>query len=580
MKKLTKLVIYVLICCSSLSLEAQERTNSLNGEVNGHQYVDMGLPSGTLWAATNIGALEVYDCGDFFAWGEITTKNSFFDYNYLYKMGLPANKKSYNSEDIQIEARFDVASLLWGSEWKMPSRHQFEELLICKHYTTEKNGVQGMLFEASNGNTLFFPYYGGKYKKEHKKVGETGYFWTREKRFVRGLFRAYYYALHTDPINEENLSESYYGMNVRPVLSKRKYLLQHSDDENEYPSLLSNQETVDLALPSGTLWATTNLGADKPSEMGGLYVWGGVMDVSDCLTYKVPYRYEDENAYDENNNVYYDKYVSSKWFGKKDFKSKLSAEDDAATSILGNEWCTPTPEQWIELCKECNVCRYSFQGVDGLLFKGKNDSVLFLPNAPCKEYSKELGINHREAYYYTTFFYHTNTVSTNNNKTYVTEFSPSGLNYFRPDPANGYNDLVNISNLNSSNSPAARITKRTRGDAYCVRPVKRVEKEVENISANEFSVTTYLKRLHVSSGSKGDYKDENYYTLIIESNQRIVKFEILNNANQITKTKSYKKGRCRIKCKYKPESFHKLIVYSKDGGTKTLDIRVIRFSHL
>ena len=91
------------------------------------EYVDLGLPSGTLWATTNIGATSPEDYGDYFAWGETTTKSdweTYFDVDDDFSF-----KKYYNNGGLtELLPEDDAATANWGSEWQMPSDDQIDEL--------------------------------------------------------------------------------------------------------------------------------------------------------------------------------------------------------------------------------------------------------------------------------------------------------------------------------------------------------------------------------------------------------------------------------------------------------------------
>ena len=123
----------------------------LNNNHNGHEYVDLELPSGTLWATCNVGADEEYDSGDYFAWGETYTKTVYGSATYKFN----------NSQIKELEPENDAAHVNMGGNWCTPTQKQFHELFE----NTENNwvdnysntGVGGMLFTGKNGNTLFFP---------------------------------------------------------------------------------------------------------------------------------------------------------------------------------------------------------------------------------------------------------------------------------------------------------------------------------------------------------------------------------------------------------------------------------------
>lgn len=101
--------------------------------INGHEYVDLGLPSGTLWATCNIGANNPEDYGDRFAWGETETKTYFDYYNYKYSTGGPLSK--YENSDVGgddkiiLDLEDDAAHVNWGNPWKIPSREECLELI-------------------------------------------------------------------------------------------------------------------------------------------------------------------------------------------------------------------------------------------------------------------------------------------------------------------------------------------------------------------------------------------------------------------------------------------------------------------
>lgn len=158
---------------------------------NGHEYVDLGLPSGTLWAKCNVGANSETDYGLYFAWGETqgytdaSTKG--FRWNN-YKFGTSSNLTKYNSTDGKtvLDAEDDAASVNMGGEWHMPTEEQCEELLNTTYMTNawvenyQNSGVNGRLFTSvSNGNTLFIPAAGFYYDlPTNFMAGEQGTVWT------------------------------------------------------------------------------------------------------------------------------------------------------------------------------------------------------------------------------------------------------------------------------------------------------------------------------------------------------------------------------------------------------------------
>ena len=124
------------------------------------QYIDLGLPSGTLWAERNIGAAEPEEYGDFYAWGETEPKEEYTWYNY--KWGEKSTK--YNDKDGKtvLEPEDDVVYLKTKGVAHIPTIEQIQELLdntISKNQTI--NGVVGRLYKSKvNGNNIFLPFAG------------------------------------------------------------------------------------------------------------------------------------------------------------------------------------------------------------------------------------------------------------------------------------------------------------------------------------------------------------------------------------------------------------------------------------
>jgi len=110
---------------------------------NGHAYVDLGLPSGTLWATMNVGANNITDNGLYFAWGETqgytpeqvtgsaTPHKSFNDNDYELTDDSGATMSKYNTTDgkMTLDREDDAVSVNWGGEWHLPYRNQFRELV-------------------------------------------------------------------------------------------------------------------------------------------------------------------------------------------------------------------------------------------------------------------------------------------------------------------------------------------------------------------------------------------------------------------------------------------------------------------
>ena len=146
-----------------------------------HEYVDLGLPSGLLWATCNVGADNPEEYGDYFAWGETQPKDTYSWSNYQYCNGGPSTLTKYCSTDnlTTLLPEDDAATANWGSGWRMPTEEEFEELYSNTTVTwTTQNDVNGRLFTASNGNSLFLPAAGYRFYSNLVSAGSYGYYWS------------------------------------------------------------------------------------------------------------------------------------------------------------------------------------------------------------------------------------------------------------------------------------------------------------------------------------------------------------------------------------------------------------------
>ena len=160
-------------------------------EADGHEYVDLGLPSGTLWATCNVGASAPEEYGDYFAWGETETKDN-YTWNY-YKwcdsntitLTKYCNDSDYGyngfvDDKTELDPEDDAAYVNWGSSWRMPTYDQLQELIDnCTWTWTTLNGVDGYLVTGSNENNMFLPTSGYRYDSSLNFAGSVGDYWSR-----------------------------------------------------------------------------------------------------------------------------------------------------------------------------------------------------------------------------------------------------------------------------------------------------------------------------------------------------------------------------------------------------------------
>ena len=197
-----------------------------------HAYVDLGLPSGLLWATCNVGANTPEGYGDYFAWGETSPKDTYNWGTYQYCNGSNSTLTKYcnnaeygynsftdNLTTLQLED--DAASVNWSSDWRMPTEEEFEELYNNTTVTwTTRNGVNGKLFTAANGNSLFLPA-AGRWEDELVVAGSWGNYWSSTLS-AGGSYNALYFFFESGN-DDMYLIDRYYGFSVRPVRAASKH---------------------------------------------------------------------------------------------------------------------------------------------------------------------------------------------------------------------------------------------------------------------------------------------------------------------------------------------------------------------
>lgn len=193
--------------------------------IDGHEYVDLGLPSGTLWATCNVGANTPTENGDFFAWGETEPKK---DYSLRTYKWIKDDEKTFTKyitsggygivDNLKIlEPEDDAATANWGENWRMPNLKEVQELISGCNWEDNCDGYCGKLGTSkTNGNKIFL----------HKAVdprfseNKDHYYWT-SSLLEFGSNDAYYFFFERGRI-----SWSYYyrysGQSVRAVVNKKR----------------------------------------------------------------------------------------------------------------------------------------------------------------------------------------------------------------------------------------------------------------------------------------------------------------------------------------------------------------------
>lgn len=297
-------------------------------------YVDLGLPSGNLWAECNLGASSPEAYGDYYAWGEVKPKQEYTYPNHKwYKEGAPSlGFTKYNNEDgkLTLEDEDDAVIQKLGNGWRTPTLADFRELTNQKYTTIEKttlNGVAGyQITSKKNKKSIFIPFAGFKNDKPQTReiyADQTvAVCMTNQRRIDDQVFNCWTFAFEEDRIRRYGKRRPD-GISIRPVKG---------------PGVPVPNNCVDLGLASGLLWAKCNIGTTEPTQLGNYYAWGELSP--------------NKKEYYSTNYKYFDKYGVIK-YNEKDGKTVLELEDDAARDNLGAGYRIPTKADWEELLEDC-----------------------------------------------------------------------------------------------------------------------------------------------------------------------------------------------------------------------------------
>lgn len=299
-------------------------------------YVDLGLPSGNLWAECNLGASSPEAYGDYYAWGEVEPKQVYTNSNHKwYKEGAPSlGFTKYNNEDgkLSLEDEDDAVIQKLGNGWRTPTLADFRELTNQKYTTIEKttlNGVAGyQITSKKNKKSIFIPFAGFKNDKPQTREissDETvAVCMTNQRRIDNQVFNCWTFAFEQDRIRRYG-KRRYDGISIRPVKG---------------PGVPVPNDCVDLGLASGLLWAKYNIGTTEPTQLGNYYAWGETSTKKEY--YSTNYKH-----FNAKYNIEVLKY------NEKDGKEVLELEDDAARANIGAGYRIPTKEDWEELLEDC-----------------------------------------------------------------------------------------------------------------------------------------------------------------------------------------------------------------------------------
>lgn len=244
-----KRIFTILVTLMAIASGAQAQTTH-----NGHEYVDLGLPSGILWATMNVGASSPTEVGDKFAWGETEPKTEFTIDNYsrvLYQKYEPYSDPSYDNPT-HLEIRDDAANAKWGGQWRMPTRNEVEELTANCTITKGEAGLT--LTSDINGKSIFFPFNDAYYYFETIEY-PASCIWTNSHDGKLGIYFFTFPAVYENIYTTDSYN-IYYGMSVRAIYDPRTHTHDFNpegmfsnrfyfDENNHYKACISTIGTCD-----------------------------------------------------------------------------------------------------------------------------------------------------------------------------------------------------------------------------------------------------------------------------------------------------------------------------------------------
>jgi len=215
----------------SVNLEQALQKKREERRFAGHEYVDLGLLSGILWATCNVGASKPSDYGDYFAWGETSPKKDYgwsnLNYrtigdsyeNVKYSKYVADSKYGTVDNKTRLELSDDAACSNWGGSWRMPTVEEWKELKNnCDWKWTKEDGRCGYKVTGQNGNSIFLPAAGWRIGIFKHSEGVGGAYWSSSLHTDES-YGAFLCNFGSDVVNPSEWHGRCVGLSVRPVVS-------------------------------------------------------------------------------------------------------------------------------------------------------------------------------------------------------------------------------------------------------------------------------------------------------------------------------------------------------------------------
>ena len=203
--------IFFALCSAAVLFAACEKNDEPKNDTK--EAVDLGLS--VKWATCNVGANTPEAYGNYYAWGETTTKSNYLWNTYKYGDGTTFSKYNATDGKTTLETVDDIAAVNWGGKWRMPTDAEWIELCEkCTWTWTTQNGVNGYKVKATNGNTIFLPVAGYRFREYTLGADNTGHYWSSSLNTDTPKAHQVYFDSHN--VYRFN-SDRYIGLAVRPV---------------------------------------------------------------------------------------------------------------------------------------------------------------------------------------------------------------------------------------------------------------------------------------------------------------------------------------------------------------------------
>ncbi len=324
--------------------------------------VDLGLS--VKWASYNVGAVNPWDEGNFYAYGEIEPKQTYTLENYQWYYDWEGEDHDQWEEYLKLGAtitgtNYDVAHVKWGDQWRIPTRDEWRELINnCDFTWTGMNGMTGALVTSQiNGNSIFLPAAGNMVNAEHTHDQLGCFYWTSteyEQTDISQECRNYRANIDASNHSAEGYDYPDVGFSIRPVYGPVP--------AQTLPSYTAPTEMVDLGL--SVKWAPCNIGATDSTGVGDFICWG-------------------ELAAKQYSHVYNYKWYDPLTKGYVEIGDQISnTQYDAAKALWGNGWRLPTEDEFKELVERCTWTESAY----GYTVTGPNGKSIFLRAAGMQGY--------------------------------------------------------------------------------------------------------------------------------------------------------------------------------------------------